>query len=497
MSAQEVSKRDAIRQLWKMGNLDYKRHKSQLNMKEYITGATKMIVPILASRRLGKSFEVLLEAVELCNSKKYAIVKYICPKLKMVKTIVNFNMRIILEDCPAELRPDWRENDKVWLFPNGSEIQFAGTDNGSHEGLRGGSADLCIVDEAGFCDHLEYVIKSILRPTLLTTGGRIIMISTPSKSSDHEFIQKYVLPMKNAGTLMILNIYDNPMLSPEVIEELKLDYPTGDQDPHYRREYLCEIIRDKDSVVIPEFTPEKEMEIIKEMERPPFYDAYTSGDVGFRHLTVYLFAYWDFKKATLVVEDELVMNGPEMTTEALAKRIKEKEKKNFKIIKDDGTEEDHPIYMRVMDNNLIMMNDFNKLHGLPFLATEKDNKEAQINNVRMMLSNNQIIINPRCKHLIYHLKGASWKEGNSANRVFAELSDTLDGGVRGGHADALDALIYLVRNIVKSKNPYPKNWGLPAGNDIFFGYHQLAKLEEQNESLTKTIHALMNIKPKD
>ena len=492
MSA-KVSKKDAIRQLWKMGNLDYKRHASQLKMKTYIDDAAKQIVPILASRRLGKSFEVLLEAVELCNSKKYAIVKYICPKLKMVKTIVNLNMRIILEDCPDEMRPDWRENDKIWLFPNGSEIQFAGTDNGSHEGLRGGSADLCIVDEAGFCDHLEYVIKSILRPTLLTTGGKIIMISTPSKSSDHEFIQKYVLPLKTAGLLLILNIYDNPMLSAEVIEELKEDYPTGENDPHYRREYLCEIIRDKDSVVIPEFTPEKEMELVKEMERPPYYDAYTSGDVGFRHLTVYLFAYWDFKKATLVIEDELVMNGPEMTTEKLAERIKEKEKSTFKITNDDGSTADHPIYMRVMDNNLIMMNDLNKLHGLPFLATEKDNKEAQINNVRMMISNNQIVINPRCKHLIYHVKGASWKEGNSVNRIFSELSDTPDHSIRGGHADALDALIYLVRNIVRSKNPYPKNWGLPQGEDIFVGYHQLASLEKRNSDLVKTIKQIMNI----
>ena len=488
-----VSKKDAIRQLWKIGNLDYKRHSSQLNMKEYISEASKQIVPILASRRLGKSFEVLLEAVELCNSKEFAIVKYICPKLKMVKTIVNLNMRIILEDCPDEMRPEWRENDKIWLFPNGSEIQFAGTDNGSHEGLRGGSAHLCIVDEAGFCDHLEYVIKSILRPTILTTGGKIIMISTPSKSSDHEFIQKYVLPLQRAGTLMLLNIHDNPMLTPETIEELKLDYPTGDQDPHYRREYLCEIIRDKDSVVIPEFDPKKEMEIVKAMERPPFYDAYTSGDVGFRHLTVYLFAYWDFKKATLVVEDELVMNGPEMTTEKLAQRIKEKELKNFSTVNDAGDTVAHPMYMRVMDNNLIMMNDLNKLHNLPFLATDKDNKEAQINNVRMMISNNQIVINPRCKHLIYHLKGASWKAGNSANRVFAELSDTLDHSVRGGHADALDALIYLVRNIVRTKNPYPKNWGLPQGDDVFFGYHQLAKLEAQNEDLMATLKAVMNI----
>ena len=491
-----VSKRDAIRQLWKIGNLDYKRHAGQIKMKKYIleSGMDQDIITILASRQLGKSYEALLEAVELCNAKKNASVKYICPKLRMVKNIVNKNMRVILEDCPEELRPEWKENDKIWIFPNGSEIQFAGTDNGSHENLRGGTSDLCIVDEAGFCDHLGYVIDSILEPTILIKGGKIIMISTPSKSSDHEFIQRYIIPRKLDGSLLILNIHDNPMITDERKERQKNKYASGENDPHYRREYLCEIIRDKDSVVIPEFTPEKELEIVKAWERPPFYDAYTSGDVGFRHLTAYLFAYWDFKKATLVIEDELIMNGPEMTTEKLAQRIKEKELENFNIKKDDGTLEAKPIYFRVMDNNLIMMNDLNKLHGLPFLATEKDNKEAQINNVRMMISNNQIIINPRCKHLIYHLKGASWKEGNAANRIFAELSDTSDHSVRGGHADALDALIYLVRNIVRTKSPYPNNWGMPSGDDFFIGYRQLAVDTERNEELEQYAKTIMNIK---
>ena len=491
-----VSKKEAIRQLWKMGNLDYKRHASQLLMKKYIDEAVKKVIPILASRRLGKSYEVLLEAVELCQSKDYAIVKYICPRLKMVKTIVNFNMRIILEDCPDDMRPEWKENDKIWKFPNGAEIQFAGTDNGSHESLRGGSADLCIVDEAGFCDHLDYVIKYVLRPTLLTTGGKIIMISTPSKSSDHEFIQNFILPEKNSGNLLVLNIHDNPMLTPAVIEELKLDYPTGDKDPAYRREYLCEIIRDKDAVVIPEFTPDRERSSIVEWERPPFFDAYTSGDVGFRDLTIYLFAYWDFKKATLVIEDELVMNGPEMTTEALATRIREKELENFHTIDTDGEKIPKHIYMRVMDNNLIMVNDLNLLHNFSFIPTAKDNKEAQINLVRMMVANDQIKIHPRCKHVIYHLKSAAWKNtsSNTATRDFAKLSDTLDHSVRGGHADALDALIYLVRNLVRTKNPYPQNWGLPQGQDVFLGYHQLKALESKNEELSAAIKMLMNIK---
>ena len=491
-----VSKKEAIRQLWKLGNLDYKRHPAQLKMKEYIQDSEQQIIPVLASRRLGKSFEALIEAVELCQSKSHAIVKYICPRLKMVKTIVNPNMRIILEDCPDDMRPEWKENDKTWLFPNGAQIQFAGTDNGSHENLRGGNSDLCIVDEAGFCDHLTYVVESILFPTTLLTHGKVVMISTPSKSSDHEFIQKYILPAKNAGTLLMLNIHDNPMITEEIISKVKSNYPTGEQDPHYRREYLCEIIRDHQSVVIPEFTPELEQKIVREWDRPEYYDTYTSGDVGFRDLTVYLFAYWDFKNTRLVIEDELVMNGPEMTTERLAEKIREKELSNFYVENEEGEKIAKPTYMRVMDNNLIMLNDLNRLHNFSFIATQKDNKEAQVNAVRMMVASEQIVINPRCKTLIYHLKGASWKENSNPNsnvRIFARLSDPPDHTVRGGHADALDALIYLVRNVVKSKNPYPAGYGLPGGNDTFYGYKQLKELEMQNEQLKSVIKTIINI----
>ena len=197
-----VSKREALREIWSRGDLDYKRHPGQLTIKEYIKNDKRDIIPILASRRLGKSFELIMEAVEMCVTDPHSMVKYVCPQLKMVKEIVLPNMRIILEDCPVDMKPEWKENDKKYIFPNGSEIKFAGTDNGSHESLRGGSSTLCIVDEAGFCDHLDYVVYSILAPTTDTTDGKIILISTPSKSSSHEFITKFINPSKAAGTLL-------------------------------------------------------------------------------------------------------------------------------------------------------------------------------------------------------------------------------------------------------------------------------------------------------
>lgn len=482
-----ISKKDAIRELWKRGELDYKRHDGQMIIDKVMKTDPRDIITILAARRFGKSYQLALMAVELCQSKPDSIVKYICPRLKMVKTIMKPNMKKILKDCPADMLPEWKENDKMYIFPNGSEIHLAGTDNGSHESIRGGHADLCIVDEAGFCDHLKYVVYDILAPTTDTTGGRVILASTPSKHSDHDFIQHFVIPCEAQGKLIKFVLHDNPMLTDIKKASIAARHPAGVEDPGYRREYLCEIIRDKSSVVIPGFTPEKELKLVTEWKRPAYFDFYVGGDVGFRDLTVYLFGYWDYMKATLVIEDELVLNGDDgMTTKTVAEGIKAKEKLHYP---------DQRPMMRVMDNNLIMMQDLNLLHNLPFLATEKDNKEAQVNNVNIMINADQIVINPRCKHLIYHLKGATWRETTSNNpnskREFAHLPDTPDFEVRGGHADALDALIYLVRNLIRTKNPYPKDWGRVMGDNVF--QTQLTSLVKQ-EGLVAQIKQILNIK---
>jgi hypothetical protein len=480
MKTKHDQKKEAIRELWRRGTLDYILHDKQKEIKNDLLTRREKISTILCARRFGKTFVLLNMAIELCIKKPNAIVKYISPQLKQSKQNLKENMPFLLKGCPKALIPEWKENDKKYIFPNGSEIQVAGTDNGSHESLRGGRADMCIVDEAGFCDHLDYVVKSILRPTTLTTGGKIYLVSTPSKIYTHEFIQLYVLPAKLSGTMKTYTIYDNPMLTQQDIDELVADYIDGVKNPAFRREYLCEMVNDSTSIVVDEFTEERKAKIVKVLKQPAYLDAYTSGDVGFKDLTVYLFAYWDFINARVVIEDELVLSG--VNTNEVAKGIKEYEAATFK----DGANQPLPIYMRVMDNNLTMVNDLQTIHGLPFIPTQKHNKEAYINQVKIMIANEQIMINPKCKHLIYHLESATW---NRARTEFERIPDSVDGQLRGGHADALDALIYLVRNLVRSKNPYPEGWGIDSGQDVF-----KSRAPAVQSGMTNAIKKILNIK---
>jgi len=464
-----LSKKQAIEKLWRLGNLEWKLKGIQKEMRRAIVDNPDSQTVFLVSRRSGKSFTMCAVATETCIRIPNSIVKYVCPKQKMVKTIVNPIMRTILDDCPPDLKPEYKEADKKYVFPNGSEIQFAGSDGGNIENLRGGFAQLCLVDEAGFVDDLDYSIKSVLSPTTKTVNGKIVLASTPSRSPDHEFMVKFVEKSDAEGTLIKYTIHDNPMFTPEIINNTIKEYSGGYQDPQFRREYLCEIEVDSEQKVIPEYTSDLEKDIVHDVEMPPHFDVYVSGDPAARDLTVILFGYYDFLKAQLVILDELVMGGrnTHITTQEIADGIRRKEKLLFT---NSLTGEVKQPYLRVMDNNnLILIHDLFQDHGLQFLPTAKDNKEAQVNKARMWLKQGKIIISPKCVNLRYHLKMARWKLDRNGNRKgFEHVGETSDGKLKANHCDALDALLYMVRNVDTNKNPYPDDFFELKGGNIHY-----------------------------
>lgn len=399
------------------------------------------------------SHTLITYAIQTCLSGPNKYVKYVLPEQKMARIIIKPLMREILKDCPDDLKPKYNSIDSKYIFANGSEIQLAGSDMGNADRLRGGDGHLCLVDEAGFCDDLNNLVSSVLIPTTLLTGGKIILSSTVPPNPNHPFID-YMNSAGQKDSLIIKTIFDardddltspNPRITDEMINEIIESYPAGIESPAFQNEYMCKLVYNNNEIVIPEFTQELQDEIITDWIKPPFCLKYISMDIGFSDLTVALLAYYDFDSGVLVIQDEIVMSGPSMTTDKLAQRIKDKEKE---LWTNDMTGEQEKVYKRVSDNNLIVINDLYRLHGLYFQATQKDNKEMAINNLRMMLSGREIIINPKCKVLIHHLKNTVW---NKARTDFRRTQD-------GAHGDSLMSLVYMVRNLDKGMSPYPPGY---------------------------------------
>jgi hypothetical protein len=472
---------EAARQiLWFKGNITFLFDVNQAVLYKTYKDSDEKVVVWNCSRGLGKSYALCVIAIQECLSNPKALVKYCCPKQKDARQIIQPLIRDIIESCPLELRPRFNVAEGAYKFSNGAQIQLSGLDNGRAESLRGGSSVLCIVDEAGSksLKDLEYIVQSILLPAVTRTrkiNGKIILASTPPVSEAHPFV-KFLRIAELSGSLVTRDIYTNPRMTERMIEDI-IKSCRGKDTTAFKREYLCQIITEEDSAVIPEFNEDLRNRIIKEWKRPPFFDYYTAMDIGFKDMTVVLFAYFDFKHNKLIIEDEFVTNGKKATTAALAAGIKQKEAEHFA---DAFTGELRPAYKRVSDNNLIVINDLWELHGLSFIPTKKDDAEAALNNLRMMLANEQIIINPRCITLIRHLKDATWNKNRTS----------YDRSADNGHFDAVDSAKYLVRNVDFFKNPYPSGYGA-ASRENMFQYRN--KKASGNETAIKQI---MNFKKK-
>jgi hypothetical protein len=445
----------ARKEAWRRGLLSFKLDTTQKELYDLFYNSTHKIMTWLLSRRQGKTYTLCILALEQCIRQPHSIVKFVSPTKTQITQIVRPIFRQILEDCPEDVKPEFRHKDYIYYFPNGSEIQLAGTDSGHAEKLRGGDSHIWFIDEAGSCDDLNNVIKSILLPTTLITKGKGVLASTPPKESEHEFLH-WIEDAQLKGSFIKKTIDDNPRITKEQKEEL-IQEVGGINSEECRRELYCEIIKDSTTAVIPEFDFALEQEISKEWPKPPFYDAYEAMDTGGKDLTVVLYGYYDFRADKIIIEDETVMNFQDKNTtiELLTKEINKKE---IELWKNPLSLEYKSPYFRFSDIDYILIQEiyaqsrklFPREQVIQFNIAKKDDLDTAINNLRIMLANKKIIINPKCTTLLRHLKNVKW---DKQKKKFARSQDN-------GHYDAVAALVYFVRNVQYTKNPYPQHYQL-------------------------------------
>lgn len=422
--------------------------------KIYKEAGDNSILVWLLSRQSGKSFGMGIIATMTCMEKSNVIVKLLTDTKLHCRTVYEPIFRQIFEKFPEDLRPEYISSQYVYIFKNGSQIQMAGSDGNSAERLRGQASDLVLIDEAAFCTNLDYNVMSILLPTCTHSGGKIILASTPPDDPTHDFVH-YIEKAEKEGRLTKKTIYDNQMLTKEQVDNLISKFPGGVNNHQFRREYLCELIKDEELSVIPEITEELLNDIVKEHPLPPYFNRYVAMDIGFRDFTVVLFGYYDFRADKIIIQDEICKNGLEIHLPVFTKEIMDKESDLWlnvltnELIKPDVRVSD--INPFVLQELAIESKKIDNNRKLSFIIADKDNKLANINKLRVLLANKKIIISPKCVNLIRHLKHCRWKDKTSKDE-FAKSPDN-------GHYDAVDALLYFTRAINYNKNPYPSTYG--------------------------------------
>lgn len=417
------------------------------------------------ARRTGKTHLLILVVVEECirhDGHRYNIAAATKESLaEFVWPAVHF----ILETCPDDLKPNVREaKGRVeWRKKSGriSYAVLAGcNDARSVERLRGPRSNGNVLEELGAMpDHpgLGYIQTSVLNPQLLTTDGWTLRAGTPPPSTGHEAAAIFQQAEADPEHYSYATLYDNPRLSPQQVaayllsdaSDLGMSVEEYKASPDYRREWLALVETDPTLAVLPACTPERmsgsdgRPAVVREMPDVPLHrDRYVSMDLGFHpHFTHLLFGYWDYARQVLVIEDELARQRLNDTELAAIVRSKERER---------WGEYAEP-FLRVADNNYPMtLAELAAVHGLSFLATAKDEKEAAVLEVNRWIREGKIAVHPRCALLIAQMQAAVW---NTKRTEFAQSKAM-------GHFDAVDALIYLVRNVIPHVSRVPPGWGL-------------------------------------
>jgi len=436
--------------LWRRGILHWKFKPIQKRLYQAYHAVASFLFVSLVARQTGKSFHWTCLAIETALQKPNARIRYGTAFQSDLEEFILPIFRIILEDCPADVKPSYKVQAAKWVFPNGSEIKLIGLDL-HPDGIRGNALDLVIIDEAGFVDKLEYVFSIIIfmlrhRPEL-----RVVMSSSAPETPDHEFVP--FLERARHEEILFEATIDDDETCPEEVKDRIAEECGGKDSTTYRRECMCELVVDSDLAIIPEW----DQKFIQDVPRDDFYKyyhRYVGQDIGGTKVTAdftaHIYGYYDFKRAAFICEDETCIRGPQSTTDNIALMVREKEKELWHDEDEDWNAK--KVYRRISDNNNpILVNDLGVLHGIHFRPTNKDELPAMVNDFRLLVKQGRFLVHPRCKMTIGCLRNGIYNS-KKIKREFAR-SKTF------GHYDHLAAGIYLVRNLDEFTNPIPTDYG--------------------------------------
>lgn len=462
--------RNAIKEaLWRRGVLRWKLRDYQIPIYESIIQNTSLKFMLNCSRRLGKTTTLCIVALEKALQTQNGIFQFVTSTGKAMRGIIRPILQMLLEDCPEDLKPQWRGQDGYYFFPStNSELHLNGANNGHVDDSRGRRCNIAFIDEGQEIDELKYLIDSVLAPqTIDQKDGQIIVAGTPPESPEHYFKELY-LSLKPQDAVAEYPVYANTKLSQQKLDDYAKE-AGGYESTTWQREYEAKFVVDSDRAIIPEWS--KHPVIIK-WKKPtmfPYFHAYVAMDIGTSDLTAMLFAYYDFERATLVVLDEWDEKGANVTTNSIKEAVEDKESKLF-----PGKE----IYRRVADNNnKILLHDLYQEHNILFHPTNKDSLHAMVNKVREWVKTGRLEVNASCKKLISCLEGGIWDKRRVEFARFESL----------GHMDHLAALVYLIRNIDEHINPIPLTHGLKIDNT-----HIPQSYYDQEDQTKNTLKQLFN-----
>jgi hypothetical protein len=448
----QASRIDVQNELWRRGEISWILYPHQRPIYQKIREVLASDDPdsnsfvIDCSRQYGKSFTMFLVAVEDCIRNANWTIVFIAPLKSQVNEIINGKtFGTIFATCPKTLVPTMR--DSALVFPNGSRIRLAGTDNHNYENLRGGAANTIFLDEAGFMSDLESGVLPTVEPMTKTTGGKVIYASTPPESLDHDY-HEVLRYHEEAGLIATYTIWDDRSLTETQLQKI-INQCRGRDTTKFKREFECQRIADSSRQILPNFTESRQAAALlpnNKHRQDQFYrywDKYVVADWGGRDKTAIIFSTYNYRLKRHIVETHLDLNGEAITPSIIASQVKDK-------LQELGWDDEHTIHYWCDNNNPLIQQAMNITYRLPFVATSKGRLDGMVEKLKDWEYDDRIQYGPDAEFVLKCVASGNWTRSRdefAKSRIY-------------GHYDALAAMVYLIRNTDEIRDPVPRLQGV-------------------------------------
>ena len=448
---------------WTEGDLGYKRDVLQnsisATVQEKFEFAKKIC--ILSSRQIGKSYWVITFVLEYLIKNPGTIARVIGPTREAVDEIVGDNLNVIINDVPDGFISKSTTKNRWNLF-NGSSLRLGALERQYVDKNRGGNASLIVYEECGFVsgDDFLYGVNSVIGPQLIRSKGHEIFVSSPSEQPDHPLHTEIAPKCEELGTLFNYMVFESPSIQESAIVEaaersgtiIDLDFVYEvmtlsktlekilPEDVHkiadqreiflsdgFMREFMAEVIRPSDLMVIPKYYPKT---CFLDMKIPAVANWSVVIDWGgVRDKTAaYLYTY-EFNSDLDIFVDEKIFDS-NTSTDKIVESLKE-------------WDETNPVLTKWADVPGQLQVDLNSEHDYQIQVPPKSDWLSSVNTMAARFSTNKIRVSSSCPFLRKSIKAGMF---NKTRTDFARTNEL-------GHMDSLAAIMYGIR-CQNKENPY-------------------------------------------
>lgn len=422
--------------LWMRGDLEFLLWPQQIpiwNQLQNLPVSVELFV-CLCARQFGKSTIGVLYALSEAIKNRDCCILIIGPDIKQTKDIVNPKMRFLLRSAPPGLVVQMKSENRWHVYhdlnPRSSDYTeiIIGGMNENSSSQRGKTVHKILIEEIVDVHEDDFLssIHSDLGPALThSKDGKIIFLTTLPKYPGHPFVTETIPLARLKNAIAVFDIHSNVALSPAQFQKC-LDLAGGADSDDWKREYLCEIVRDRKLICLPDYN----VNSVQPFTLPLGSRIHVTIDWGgVRDKTAAFIHTYDYNNATDLFWDERIF-PPNTASRDIVAELREMEK-------------GHLIHSRFIDGpHQLVSVDLIQEHGYEARTPQKSDWEASLNTFNNRFRLGKVLIHPRCKFLQVSCESAILNK----TRTDFERNEAL------GHMDAVAAGMYAIR--MRDTSPY-------------------------------------------